>query len=209
MGLRSRLKWFVGFVVLGYAASPAGAQTTSPAPATTSTTGTGGGAGARVGFEQRVNLPPDAQLAQVEGHIAYMGQASQQVGRRLQQARQQSDVVKMLCLNDKLSQIDVAKRSAEERKSAHAAAVGRHDTELSNHEYTILTVLRQRVEQLMTEANQCIGEEAAYTGTTTTFTTVDSNLPPTEDTGFPPIAPVNVPAPPVEVAPPQPASPSL
>ena len=32
-------------------------------------------------------------------------------------ARQQRDVVKMLCLNDKLSQIDVAGRSADERKT--------------------------------------------------------------------------------------------
>ncbi|HEY2516316.1 MAG TPA: hypothetical protein VGI39_35840, partial [Polyangiaceae bacterium] len=85
-------------------------------------------------------MTPEQQLAEVEGHLKYMSQASQIVGRRLQQARQQRDVVKMLCLNDKLSQIDVAGRSAEERKAAHAAAVGRHDTELSNHEYTILTV---------------------------------------------------------------------
>jgi hypothetical protein len=204
MRLRSKLNWFVGFVVLAYAASSADAQTVPPSSASTARP-----ADAQVGFERRVSLSPEAQLAQVESTLTFMGQASQQVGRRLQQARQQSDVVKMLCLNDKLSQIDVAKRSADERKSAHAAAVGRHDVELSNHEFTILTVLRQRVEQLMTEANQCIGEEAAYTGTTTTFTTVDPTLPPTNDTGYPPIAPVNVPAPPVEVAPPQPASPSM
>jgi hypothetical protein len=63
-------------------------------------------------------------------------------------------------------------------------------------------VLKQRVEQLMTEANQCIGEEAAYTGATTTFTTIDPNLPPDENPTFPPIEPVNVPSAPIEVSPP-------
>ena len=37
----------------------------------------------------------------------------------------------------------------------------RKDSDLASHEFTILTVLRQRVEQLGCEANQCIGEEAA------------------------------------------------
>jgi hypothetical protein len=201
MRLRSRLKWFITFAVVGYAASPAGAQTASttaaPPPPPT---------GGQVGFQRRVTLTPEQQLGEVEGHIKYINSASQVVGRRLQQARQQHDVVKMLCLNDKLSQIDVAGRTAEERKAAHASAVGRHDVELSNHEYTILTVLRQRVEQLMTEANPCIGEEAAYTGATTTFTTVDPNLPPTDETPYPPIAPINIPEPPVGFQPPGPAS---
>jgi hypothetical protein len=204
MQLRSRLKWFVALAILGYAASPAGAQTAS-------TQGVQGGAGApnapsqpapQVGFHARVVLTPEQQVAEAENVVAFAANASQTVARRLQSARMQHDVVKVLCLNDKLSQVDVAGKSAQERRTAHAAAVGRHDAELATHEFTILTVLRQRVEQLMTEANQCIGEEAAYTGATTTFTTVDPNLPPEEPPTFNPIEPVNVPSPPVEVAPP-------
>ena len=111
--------------------------------------------------------------------------------------------------NDKLSQVDVAGKSAQDRKTAHAAALGRHDAELAKHEFTILQVLKQRMEQLMTEANQCIGEEAAYTGATTTTSTVDPNLPPDEPPPLvPPIEPVNVPSPPVEVNPPGSVSPS-
>ncbi len=207
MRLRSRLKWFVALAVLGYAASPAGAQTAPPG-GNSGGAGTGNPAAGQVGFQARVTLTPEQQAAEAENIIAFTANASQTVSRRLQAARTQHDVVKVLCLNDKLSQVDVAGKSAQDRRSAHAAAVGRHDTELANHEFTILTVLRQRVEQLMTEANQCIGEEAAYTGATTTFTTVDPNLPPDEPPPFVPIEPVNVPAPPVEVNPPPPTSPS-
>jgi hypothetical protein len=170
---------------------------------------TGSPVGGQVGFKGRVALTPEQQTAEAENIVVFVANASQTVGRRLQAARQQRDVVKVLCLNDKLSQVDVAGKSAQDRKSAHSAAVGRHDSELANHEFTILTVLRQRVEQLMTEANQCIGEEAAYTGATTTFTTVDPNLPPDEPSDYPPIEPVNVPAAPIEVNPPSPATGSL
>jgi hypothetical protein len=209
MQLRSRLKWFVALAMLGYAASPAGAQTTSAGGGGGSNVGPGQGSSGQVGFKGRVALTPEQQAAEAENIVAFVTNASQTVGRRLQAARQQHDVVKVLCLNDKLSQVDVAGKTAQDRRGAHSAAVGRHDSELANHEFTILTVLRQRVEQLMTEANQCIGEEAAYTGATTTFTTVDPNLPPDEPPVFPPIEPVNVPPAPIEVNPPGSASGSL
>ena len=89
-----------------------------------------------------------------------MEQASGNVRRQLEAARAARDVVKTLCLNDKLSQIDVATRSAKDRRQSLQLAIGRNDSELGNHEFTILTVLRQRTEQLTAEANQCIGEEA-------------------------------------------------
>jgi hypothetical protein len=189
----------VSFAVLAYAASPAGAQTPQAPPPQ--------GVDVHVGFQARVGVSPEQQVAEGAGVITYINQASQVVGRRLGVARQQKDVVKMLCLNDKLSQIDVAGRSAGDRQRSLQAAAGRHDVELSNHEYTIVGVLRQRVEQLMTEANQCIGEEAAYTGATTTYTTVDPNQPQGDLTPQLPFGPVNVPV--IELPPPRPKSPSM
>jgi hypothetical protein len=109
-----------------------------------------------------------------------MEQAAAGVRKMLEEARKQRDVVKTLCLNDKLSQVDVAIRSGRDRRAALTAAVGRNDAELSNHEFTILTVLRQRSEQLVAEANQCIGEEAAFVGDTRTNVVIDPSIPPDE-----------------------------
>jgi hypothetical protein len=103
----------------------------------------------------------------------------------LEQARSERDVVKTLCLNDKLSQMDVSIRSAKDRKAALAIAAGRNDQELCNHEFTILTVLRQRHDQLSAEANQCIGQESAFLGATNVSFSVDNTLPPTEDAVYP------------------------
>ena len=179
MRVRSSLTWVLTLGVLGYVAS-AGAQTPAQPE---------GGAGAtsadaQVGFQRKTQLTPQEQLAEAGKHLARMEQASTSVRRMLEEARRQRDVVKTLCLNDKLSQVNVATRSARDRRQQLQAAVNRNDAELSNHEFTIMTVLRQRVEQLVAEANQCIGEEAAFIGDTRTTVSVDPSIPP-NDTPYP------------------------
>jgi hypothetical protein len=130
--------------------------------------------------------------------IARMNQAATTVRRQLDNARQTRDVVKSLCLSDKLSQIDVAVRSARDRQSALQAAAQRSDIELTNHEFTMLTVLRQRTEQLTAEANQCIGEELSFVGQTQVVTVYPIDLP--EDTTGPSTPPVLIIPPPIPVS---------
>lgn len=173
MRVRASLKWVFAFGVLAIAAGPAGAQPSGAPPA-------GGGASGAVGFERKTQLTGQEQLVESAKHMGRMEQAAGGVRKMLEEARKQRDVVKTLCLNDKLSQIDVAIRSGRDRRTQLQQAVARNDSELSNHEFTILTVLRQRVEQLVAEANQCIGEEAAFVGDTRVRTTIDPTIPPDE-----------------------------
>ena len=195
MRLRQNLKWVITAALLAYAASPAGAQPAgTPAPGAAATPA--GGTDAQVGFQRKTQLNPQEQLVEGDRSIQRMEQAASSVRKQLQAAREARDVVKTLCLNDKLSQIDVATRSARDRKASLQAAATRNDLELSNHEFTILTVLRQRAEQLTAEANQCIGEEAAFIGDTKVTTTVDPTLPPSDDTTFPPTDPTLISGPP-------------
>jgi hypothetical protein len=154
----------------------------------------------QVGFQRNASLSAQDMLAEGTAAITRMQNASGAVGRQLGQARASRDVVKTLCLNDKLSQVDVAVRSARDRKDALVSAAARNDQELSNHEFTILTVLRQRAEQLTAEANQCLGEEAAFIGATNVETTVDPTLPPTDETQYPSTDNTIVSAPPVSAS---------
>lgn len=171
MRLSSKLKWIGAVVAVAALTVPALAQTdTAP--------------GGQLSFQKQQQLTPQQQLVEADSQIARMEQASGSVRRQLEQARAARDVVKTLCLNDKLSQIDVATRSAKDRRQSLQLAIGRNDTELGGHEFTILTVLRQRVEQLTAEANQCIGEEATLIGESKVTTTVDPTLPPDDDTNY-------------------------
>ena len=195
MRVRSSFRWLFPAALLAFLATGqqnADAQTGQGTPSTPPA-GTAGAAGATpgagsgpaegegtVGFQRKTSLTPTEQLAESAKHLGRMEQAAAGVRKMLEEARRQRDVVKTLCLNDKLSQVDVAIRSGRDRRTALTAAVGRNDVELSNHEFTILTVLRQRSEQLVAEANQCIGEEAAFVGDTRTKVTIDPAIPPDE-----------------------------
>jgi hypothetical protein len=182
--LSSRLRWVVAAGFIFAAAGSAMAQQQEapsvPAPPEPPT--------GQVGFEQRPKLSPRDELAQGEQIVQRIDGASATVRRQLDGARQARDVVKSLCLSDKLSQVDVAGRSARDRLTALQSAAQRMDSELSNHEFTIMVVLRQRAEQLVGEANQCIGEEVAFVGTTQVTTEIDPNLVSEETTSIPPLA---------------------
>jgi hypothetical protein len=133
---------------------------------------------ATAGITRTVNLTPAEELAQSEGFLARMDSSRASVRRQLETARAQRDVVKTLCLNDKLTQLDVAVRSARERREQLAAAAQRNDTDLANHEFTILSVLKQRGDQLMAEAQQCIGQEAGYMGESAVQASIEPGIPP-------------------------------
>ncbi len=186
MSLRGTARWFA---IAGLVLAAGGSATAQPATAPSPND-------AQVGFERRPQLSPQDELVQAESILARIDAASATVRRQLETARQARDVVKTLCLNDKLSQTDVANRSARDRQSALQAAVQRGDAELSNHEFAIMTVLRQRVEQLTAEANQCIGEEMAFIGQTAIITTIDPNLPGDDNTANPATDPTPVTEPP-------------
>ncbi len=192
--LGSGLRWIVaGAVVLGASGSAIAQQGTAPAspPAPSPS----------LGFERRPQLSPQDELTQADAIISRMTQAAATVRRQLDTARQARDVVKSLCLSDKLSQIDVATRSAKDRQSALQAAAQRNDAELSNHEFTMLTVLRQRAEQLTAEANQCIGEDLAFVGQTQVETEYPQGLPTDDTTQYPATDPPFVYVPPISVSP--------
>jgi len=137
------------------------------------------------GLSRQVNLSPAEELTQGDAFLARMDGSRTVVRRQLETARAQRDVVKTLCLNDKLNQLDVAIRSAHERRQSLEAAATRRDADLSNHEFTILSVLRQRSDQLTAEANQCIGQEAAFIGESAVTTQIDPNLPQQDPSQFP------------------------
>ncbi|AKT43213.1 hypothetical protein [Chondromyces crocatus] len=161
-------------LIIGHGIAAAQAQSLAPPPP-----------GAMDGSGRQTPTSPAEQLAQCEGFLARMESLRTTVRKQLESARNERDVVKTLCLNDKLNQVDVALRSARERKQGLELAVNRNDAELASHEFTILTVLRQRAEQLSAEANQCIGKEAGFIGDSAVSSSVDPNLPPEDASNKP------------------------
>jgi hypothetical protein len=142
--------------------------------------------------DQREDVSPPERLKLAEDLVANIQQSSQAVLRQLQVARSERDVVRVLCLNDKLNQVDVALRSAEDRMTALRTAVERADGDRARHEHTVLDVLNDRVRVLVSESNQCVGEETGFIGEAEISVTIDPNLPDDnllDESTPPPLAP--------------------
>ncbi len=138
-----------------------------------------------VSSSRDVALTPEQMMSEVNSYFPQMDQGASSVRRQLSTAREQRDVVKVLCLNDKLTQINVAVRSAQDRGVSLRAAVTRSDKDRSRHEFTVLRVLRDRVRTLVSESNQCIGEEVGFVGESKVTANIDPNIPDIDPTDLP------------------------
>lgn len=92
-------------------------------------------------------------------------------------AKDKRDVVKVLCLDDKSGQVEAAQRTTEERVDSLALAAQHGADERARHEFLMIVTLKERVTVLMSEANQCLGEEAGFTGDAVLNVEIAPNLP--------------------------------
>ena len=124
-----------------------------------------------------VNLTPAELRAQGLEALAAVDASSQQVRAMAAAAKDKRDVVKVLCLEDKTTQVSAALTTSQERAEALQVALDTSALERARHEYVMLMTLRDRVVTLMNEANQCIGEETGFTGDAELTVEIDPNLP--------------------------------
>jgi hypothetical protein len=99
------------------------------------------------------------------------------VRKQLDSSRHQRDVVRSLCVSDKLNQIDVAIRALREGVFDLKIAISRQDSQLADHKFIIISILRQKINQFSSEASQCISYEAGFSGESSVKSYVDSSLP--------------------------------
>jgi len=139
-----------------------------------------------VDSQQDVNLTPAQMLQRARSFKPMMESNAALVQRQASDAKARNDVVKSLCLSDKLSQIHVAVSTATGRIETLEAAVNRNEADRAQHEFTIVQVLKDRSSALVSEANQCIGEETGFIGESTVTVSIDPSIPDTDPSLFPP-----------------------
>ena len=135
--------------------------------------------------QQDVNLTLPQMLQRARAFKPMMDNDAAAVQRQASDAKLKHDVVKSLCLSDKLSQIHVAVSTASGRVDTLEAAVSHNDTDRAKHEFTIVQVLKDRSAALVSEANQCIGEDTGFIGESTVTVTIDPSIPNTDPSDFP------------------------
>lgn len=107
---------------------------------------------------------PDAEKVQRSAEaVARIRVVLKDALTKLEEARNTKDVVKLNCVNEKLTQIKGLLRISEQSDVALQEAIARGEAQAANHEYTKVTIARQKVDQLRAEAEECIGQLAFRT----------------------------------------------
>jgi len=132
-----------------------------------------------------VSLSPPQMLERVRTMIPQMDLQRGIVVGQLAEAKRKKDVVKALCLDDKSKQMKLATDTAKDRVLDLTAAVSQGDGDRSKHEFTVVQVLHDRVQSLVAEAQQCIGEETGFVGNSDVIVDIDSAIPNADPSDFP------------------------
>jgi hypothetical protein len=140
---------------------------------------------AQINSQSDQNLSLAQMLERAHEYKPMMDNDAAAVQRQASDAKLKHDVVKSLCLGDKLSQIHVAVSTASGRIDTLSSAVSHNDSDRAKHEFTIIQVLKDRSSALVAEANQCIGEETGFVGESTITVTIDPSIPDTDPSNFP------------------------
>ncbi|MBN1654664.1 MAG: hypothetical protein JXA30_12910 [Deltaproteobacteria bacterium] len=119
------------------------------------------------------NLPVEVQIEEGQAVVAYGKNLNERISNMLSEARKESDIIRITCLNDKLTQTNANLRNAQQRLKALTDAV---DRETRNHEYTVLMVLKQKFKTLDQEAGQCVGQDIYEIGQTQVTTEIDDSV---------------------------------
>jgi hypothetical protein len=156
----------------------------------------GGAAAQTPSFQQEVSaaklekMSDSEMLERSTDYLTQMRRALKLVLGKLEEARASKDVVKLNCVNEKLTNIKGLLRISEQADVGLQEAVAKQEEQTAEHELTKVTIARPKLEPLKAEAEQCVGLLAFETGPTTVDVEEPADLPSADPTLIPPLFPV-------------------
>ena len=141
-------------------------------------------------LERAAEVPDAEKITRSGAAVSRMRAVLSEVLGRLEEARATKDVVKLNCVNEKLTQVKGLLRISEQSDVALQEAVAKKDTTAAEHEYSKVSIAKTKVDQLRNESEQCIGQLAFRTDENLTVEVeVPSGLPTEDPTNPPPPQP--------------------
>ena len=120
----------------------------------------------------------------IEKKVQSAREVSVRVQALLNRAREEKETIKITCLDDKFTQINVSLRGIEERASAFDIAQAAGDMTTAEQHLAIIKIYLARIETLDLEADSCMGETDVVLGKTETIVDISGNIEvdPSEET---------------------------
>jgi hypothetical protein len=88
-----------------------------------------------------------------------IAQVADGLSESLREARENKDVVREVCLDDKLNQADVAAETAQDRVSSMVAATAAGDLATVQRDFVVVSALSESADELRATGDRCLGEE--------------------------------------------------
>lgn len=144
-------------------------------------------------YREAEKLSTEAKIERADEAIEQMKDTLKLALTRLQQSREENDILQVNCVNDKLSAIKGLLKISEQAAVNLREAVAKGDAELINHEYTKVSIAAARVENFRVEVEACVGEASQYIGRTELSVQVDEDIRETDpsETAPPPVIPTD------------------
>lgn len=127
-------------------------------------------------FEAAERMSNDQKVQQATGDITRMKRVLEMALSRVTEANEERDFVRLNCINEKLGAIKGLLKIGEQAEISLQEAVARGDQELTDHEFTKISIAAVRAENFRVEIEGCVGELSKYTGDTVVERTVDNNI---------------------------------
>jgi hypothetical protein len=147
---------------------------------------------------KRASMSPQDSLTQSRDFYSRMQDDLRAVTKLQDEAQKRKDVIKLNCVNDKLTQIRGHIAVADRSIANLEDYVKQNDDGGRQHEFTRMTILYQKVEGLKQEAHTCVGEDIPVLGVDRLQVEVDPNLSPEDPADHPPPKPFPTDRPPEE-----------
>ena len=99
------------------------------------------------------------------------------VSKLADNARTKKDAIKLNCVNDRKIQIEAYSRLFRQANDAYQLAKSQGNRDEARHQLARMTIIYQKITVLGTEAENCVGNEASYTGATAIDIDIDPSVP--------------------------------
>ncbi len=129
---------------------------------------------------------PEEQLRAVRSSLADMDKSQGRVDRMYGKAKRQKDIIKTSCIHEKLVRIKNYIALAREQFSRYLMEKASGETSASVPLRQKISMFKERVDEMVVQAEQCAGEAIAVTDRVQVTETIDPKIPqedPTQPVG--------------------------
>ena len=134
--------------------------------------------GASGSFAEEIGagLSDDQKAARVSDALGTIKKTLAFTLKRLELARENKDIIQVNCVNAKLTGIKGFLTIAERSQGGLKEAQAQRDSNLLQHEFAKVMLIRDRVENLKLQVEGCVGEISQYTGNSQLTLEVDPDI---------------------------------